>query len=451
VPSDPREMIRSLLDVPGLEDLGEVCKIHGVSLTCHGSTARRIAVAASQNESLKWDIFDCVRFSSDIDLVHSGSSKQTADILRDIYRTVPFAEQLRWELVSREEQAPFENAKLYSSIIPALWIALGTREGWIDPWDGLSDVSAQKFRFMRNGFYSRSPLFQAGNDIELLGVLLYYNILVEMPDFTPEREGLAAAREIVEEATEQATTIRLQESAYLRSKLRYALASLKTEAPERLKPSAPLFRDWGLDSLEPLLESIGGAGELLAILNWEPQYGHLAISSRIGGDLYRLPAVSAEPWEGGGTALESFIKATRGLSRKKTTQLDSGQKLMLGSQSIECSPGVAPSAQESEFVHMCVRVETPIKMPPKDLSSICVVSGFDHPSVALSVPTTCSIPTQNNEGYLAIRCNLGRALSSDADAPGRKIQLFVVQLMEHEVGARLERISPPPVVPRVPR
>jgi hypothetical protein len=229
------------------------------------------------------------------------------------------------------------------------------------------------------------------------------------------------------------------------------VTSLKTAAPERLKPSAPLFREWGLSLLGPLLENVGGATELLAILNWEPQHGHLSVSNRIGGDLYRLPAVSDEAWDDGGEAVESFTETMKELSPNREIHLDSGQKLFLGSQQIECRPGVAPSAQDSEFAHLCVRVEKPIDVAPQDLSSICVVGMPGGPAVALSVPTACSIPALKDEWYLAIRCNLGRALSSRADAPGRKIQLFVTQLMEQKAGARLEPIPPSSSVARAAR
>jgi hypothetical protein len=117
--SDPEDLVRSLslFDVPGLEGLEEVCKTHGVSLSCLGGTALRIAATGWKTESLDgWDIFDCVPFSSDVDLVHSGSAEQRAAILQTIYRTVPFAEQLRWEIVSREERTPFVEAIIVGNL-----------------------------------------------------------------------------------------------------------------------------------------------------------------------------------------------------------------------------------------------------------------------------------------------------------------------------------------------
>jgi len=442
LPSDPREVVSSLLEVPGLEGLEEVCQTHGVSLSCHGGTACRIAAAASEKETLDgWDIFDCVPFSSDIDLVHSGSSDQTSAILLSLHRAVPFAEQLRWEIRSREEHAPFEEAKLYSAIIPSLCIELSTVAGWVDPWDGLTDISKRTFRFIRNGFYRRSPLYNAGMDVELMSSLLYYKSLLSMPESSPDSAGLVAARQIVEEAIGPDTTIKLQESAYLRSRLRYALTSIKAAAPERLKPSAPLFSDWGLSLIGTLLDKLGGATELRKILDWDG-HGHLSVSSRIGGDIYRLPAVSMQPWESGSAALDSLTKTMKELSPQREIRLESGQSLVLGSRRIGCHPGVAPSAQDNEFIHLCVKAEQPITVMPQDLSAICVVSMSGHPDLALAVPTACSIPAQNDNGYLSVRCNLGRALSTRANKPGRAIQVFVTQLVEREDIDTLQWTSP---------
>lgn len=444
MPSDPTEIVSSLLKVPGLEGLEEVCKRHGVSLSCHGGTARRIAATASEKGTLTgWDIFDCVPFSSDIDLVHTGSSDQTDAILWDIRQTVPFAEQLRWEILSREEHARFEEAKLYSAIIPSLYIEL-TTVGWIDPWDGLNDISNRTFRFIRNGFYRRSPLYNAGVDVELMSALHYYKSLLSVPDASPDPGGLAAARQIVEEAIlpNADTTIKLQESAYLRSRLRYALTSIKATAPERLRPSAPLFSDWGFHRIGRLLDRLGGATELREILDWDPHHGHLSVSSRIGGDIYRLPAVSVQRWESGSAALDGFTKTMKELSPTKEVGLESGQSIVLDSGPIKCKPGVAPSAQDNEFIHLCVRAEQMIAVVPQDLSAICVVSMSGHPNLALSVPTACSTPAQDDSGYLSLRCNLGRVLSTSANKPGRAIQVFVTQLVEQEDVDMLQWTSP---------
>jgi hypothetical protein len=431
VPCDPKEIVRYLFNVPGLEGLEEVCRAQDISLTCHGGAARRIAALASERETLEgWDIFDCVPFSSDIDLVHSGSPGQTPAVRREVHRAVPFAEQLRWEILSREQYAAFEEGKPYSPIVPSFWIELSSDEGWRDPWNGLDDIATRSFHFQRNGFYARSPLYNAGRDVELISVLLYYKALLDVSGASPESDGLAVARRIIEEAAGTDTTIRLQESAYLRSRLRYALTSIKAAAPEDLKPSAPRFTDWGLSMLEPLLKRLSGAEELLQILNWEPEQGYLSVSSRIGGDIYRLPPVSTDAWTSGSAAADSFARMAKEISPTEEIQLESGQTLVVGSQLMECRPGTAPSAQDSEFVHFSVKTGIPVSARPQGLSAICLVKKPNHPGFAYSAPAACSILTQNDSEHLQVRCNLGRALSTGGDRHGRRIQVFVTRLAE---------------------
>lgn len=184
----------SLFQIPGLEGLVDVCRRNQVTITCHGGAARRIAAmimaADSAVDEPRWSIFDCLAYNSDLDLVHSGQPEATVTILDDIHRLVPFAEHIRWEVRSRAEQDEFDSAKPYAPIIPLCLITLGTHNGWNDPWNGLDDLAEGTARFVRNGFYRRSPRFQRGLDIELLQALLYYKVLVESPEFEAPSESL---------------------------------------------------------------------------------------------------------------------------------------------------------------------------------------------------------------------------------------------------------------------
>jgi hypothetical protein len=82
-----------------------------------------------------------------------------------------------------------------------------------------------------------------------------------------------------------------------------------------LAPNAPLFKTLALDAIDPILDNLGGERELRAILAWEPSQGHLSVTSRLGGDLYRLPPTHDTPWTAGDTAGTELHDALHRVSR----------------------------------------------------------------------------------------------------------------------------------------
>lgn len=434
-PDEIRNAVKTLLDVRGLEGLRDVCAKHRVSLVCHGGTPRRIAIAVLESEvdEESWSIFDCVPFSSDIDLVHSGTPAQTPAIYHDIHACVPFAEQFRWELRSSDEQEVFDRAKTYAPIVPACLIELSTHEGWIDPWNGLDDLATGTLRLIRNHYYQKSPRFLAGDDVEMLGVLLYYKAILERPLSEPDNDGIKDAGQILKETVRHIPSVtRLQENAYLRSRLRYLLTSVKALGGVDLVPESQQFRKWGLHHIGDVIVGLGGEDELRAILEWGPDAGHLTVSNRLGGDRYRLPAIERNEWTSGDFASAAMSKVTLAGHVTRAITLADDQTLLLGSPLMQCAPGVSPSSARSEFVHFTVRAEAPIEADSSDLAVLCTIGLNPNTAALVAVPTMCTPMAGGDGRSIAVRCNLGNALNTRDSEEGRTLQVFITQLQHRE-------------------
>jgi hypothetical protein len=221
----------TLLDIPGLSGLGRACRNFGVQFTAYGGIVRRYLTAVIREYDAGISLFELSPFLSDIDLVHTGGSELTPHILRYLQTDIPFAECFRWELKSVDDNQIFWQAAQNNGIIPANLMSLSTNagDGIVDPWNGRWDIEDGAYRYIRNGFYSRSPLFQEGRDLEFFSALLYLRLLLEENVTEEEFEsqpGWSDAAEVFNDAGTQDTIARLQESAYLRSRLRYILKSV---------------------------------------------------------------------------------------------------------------------------------------------------------------------------------------------------------------------------------
>jgi hypothetical protein len=433
----------SLVQIPGLEGLLDVCRRHQVTMTCHGGAARRIAatimasaIDVAAADEPRWSIFDCLAYNSDLDLWHSGEPDATRAILNGIYDAVPFAEHIRWELRSQAEQEEFDAAKTYAPIIPLCLISLGTHGGWSDPWNGLDDLAEGTARFIRNGFYRESPRFKRGVDIELLQTLLYYKVLVEIPQVEAPPESLDAARQVIVETRDDfPSLIRLQDSSYLRLRLRYFLSAIKGLGGAALAPEQDLFNTLSLDELEPILKGLGGESELRDLLFWSPrQEGHLAVTSHLGGDIYRLAPTHGDSWRTGDSALRALQQRISSLKVEAEGRafLADDQQIVMASPALACAPGIAPSTQDNEFLHFAVHMPTPTaRADSTDLGVVCIVRDARERTVAVGVPTVC-LPSARDADTLTIRCNVGRILNTHPAEEGRNVQVFLSESRTRE-------------------
>ena len=212
----------SLLKVSGLEPLQEVCRQFGIDFVAHGSAVRRLL------EHPRHSIFDLAPFLSDVDLIHTGSSAQTAAIESAVRKEVPFAECLRLQVRSREAATGFEIAAAHSGIIPAATPRLSTNEGLLDSWDGLRDIRSKEFRYIKNGFFHSSPLRKTGDDLDVMSVLLYLRILFES-DGTPAESAIEDCRRVLAETLSSSECLKaIGKNDGLAARLAYSLYSLRT-------------------------------------------------------------------------------------------------------------------------------------------------------------------------------------------------------------------------------
>src|SRR6185295_6047801 len=94
--------IRSLWDIPGLENIRKVCSTHGVHFTAFGGLVRHavLELIAPAHSGEQWDLFDIVPFASDIDLIHTAPADQTQMLHQAIVYDIPFGDHFRWQLRS---------------------------------------------------------------------------------------------------------------------------------------------------------------------------------------------------------------------------------------------------------------------------------------------------------------------------------------------------------------
>lgn len=374
-------MPHSLFDIPGLEGLGRACRRFNVQFTAFGGLIRRYLVWDEKNDETTVDLFDLTPFLSDIDLVHTGGPELTPHIYRFLQTDIPFAECFRWELRSVEENAPFFQAMQSNGIIPVNLMSLATNAGLDDPWHGLRDIQNKKYRYIRNGFYPQSPLAREGRDLEFFSVLLYFRTLFEMgvsaADFRSQ-PGWEDAREVINDPRIIDIWIALQESAYLRSRLRYLLKSLNVaSAAQSELEEVYLFS--GLGSLLESFDRFCPTGNF-SFEEPVPEGGYrndtklvsdqvLTSSGRIGGDFFRIPH-KVGPWKSGDEAASTLeemlakppIEPTPGSDATDyggDRSLADGQDVLLASPLMMLTFGVAASSwlnqsTADEFLHFAV-------------------------------------------------------------------------------------------------
>ncbi len=380
--------IRSLWDIPGLERVKKVCSTQGVHFTAYGGLVRHLLLKLIEtaNSGDRWDLFDIVPFASDIDLIHTGTPEQTQLLQRALVYEVPFGECFRWQLRSVHDNALYWDSMKVNNVVPASLMTLSTNsnEGIYDRWDAYRDYSSRKFRYIRNGFYSESPLFKAGKDLELFSALLYYRVLFEAglhPDELEGQPGLPDARAVmVDGCRGQDTQTRLEESAYLRARLRYLCAALGASA-------RPGYLDAAKETLalDELLEYLGGYLGIDDILFPEST---LTIAAHLKGDSFRLP-FSTGNWmdaDAAQTRFDEVLKALAGVGQQ--ARLGPGQKVLFASPEHYIELGISSSSHAGsdwlhEFVHFALPLIPDISSQVSPylpdglavLASFCVTSG----------------------------------------------------------------------------
>jgi len=450
--------IRSLADVPGLEKLSVAANSLGVNVTAHGSLLRHLvshcgksSVRAAHGETVivtpadRLELFDITPFTSDIDLIHSGDDTLTARLYEAILNTVPFAECFRWQLISANQDAERVQALRCSAIIPANLMTLSTasRKGIHDPWRGADDIQSSSYRFIRNGFFTGSPLYHSLRDMEVFSTLHYFRILLSNLDSIEamqDQPGFQSARDVVLAATaDQDTALRLQRSDYLRARTLYLSQSLFASA--RSFSVLQVFLDksglkafytflgrqlpgWPLARLTSLASTDGAPGTGIVVSNW------------LGGDHFRCDTRTTFS-----TQVDSVLQTAKSLSDQhsgpfptlplppRSIVLATNHEPLCVSESMAIVAGHAPSAiheggqpplqgnepppRRDEFLHLAISISgTPLsdlitKFRSEDITAILLVSDVASAERAvLPLPTVAQFsPGDVSRQWLYLRMN----------------------------------------------
>jgi hypothetical protein len=462
----------SLAQVPGLERLPEVCEQFRVEITAFGSVVRRLAkhLATPENQEMP-DLFHLAPFLSDIDLYHTGKHEDTDRIREAILGRVPYSECFRWEIFSEAELHAFREDEERLPVIPANKLTLSTRagSGIQDPFDGIEDIQNGKFRLLLNPFYHRSKLRAQHRDCELLHALFFLQLVCEHGGDTlpPQQPGWENCKALID-ASDTATQIALDESAYLRGKLSYRLKALRSVCDSEQRWGEVIEELGRLDSWRfhapywfPDLWSPFETAEGRII--WP-----LVSSCRIGGDVYRLSSHPLDVDASGAEALWGVISSEHlplnALSRHPIPKLEEGQKLIAASPRFRIRTGLAPSARSSEQVHLEFQLRESEaglcdKYKLSDLGVLVALTGEERTegvnskgngkhhshSYVMSLPSVCSVrrferKSENTSiSLMQTRLNFGQVLDVFPDLLRRaglprtvthSLRIFIVG--EHE-------------------
>jgi hypothetical protein len=402
---------------------------------------------------------------SDIDLMHNGRADQTQAVKEAILGSIQFSECFRWQIYSKEELAPFIADEVHLPVIPANKLRLGTRKkmGIQSMWEGQQEVESGEFSLKRTPYYARSDLRGNKLDCELLHALFYLQLLAEScleesgyrSLSSREQPGWQACREILIEARTLDHVIELQDSSYLRTRVRYRLKGLRASC-SNLSVWQTLVESSGLSETINWLDNQDAFGaETMADELRPPSESVLVSSCRLGGDVFRMNHWQDE-WIGGDEAwgiwqrFQQDSPAESILSSHPVPRLPGEITIMAASPLIPCKSGSAPSAGDGE--HICFQVPFEgdtanqlLRVGEQNLSMIGCFADRESTPLCVLPFSSCSWLKgfEDNNGshtLLQSRLNCGRLLESlpkflEKDTgetnANLHVQFFVVTDHEH--------------------
>jgi len=227
------EKIRSLTSIPGLEPLADIAKDLKVRIGAIGSLCRRL-LWAQETDFAAQDVFDLAPFTSDIDIVHTGDDDDSKELLQQIIERVPFAEMLRWQVLSKDRYKSLQSARLVASVVPQdnleLW-----NDGLVDRDGARAELRKKRFSLKRRPNIRASDLFNEGHYLECFSALIYLRNLVQAQPFVQMTDaalarssGVADAGRIFKESVDLGDGKKLADVRYLTTRMIYLLASFAT-------------------------------------------------------------------------------------------------------------------------------------------------------------------------------------------------------------------------------
>jgi hypothetical protein len=169
--SNVRAVFRSLRNIRPFGRLNEVEQYFGTTFRVAGGLPLRIALAATQDpiRASNLDLFDFAPAASIISVVHNLGPEESPPIREALSDVIPNFECFRWNIsCERQLQSSIERVHR-AALVPVLTLQLSSdaEVGWIDPFEGLEDVSLNHFRA-----FLQYPLDHALTDEQRVSVLL---------------------------------------------------------------------------------------------------------------------------------------------------------------------------------------------------------------------------------------------------------------------------------------
>ena len=420
-------------DIEQLSQLGEVAQQFSVKFRLHGGAAFRCVRLASRRGVLEKPInlFDLTPFTADVDLLHSGTEKQTPEILQKILDAIPCADCFRWELRTESSQAAYSNALVVGGVIPARTISLvddGITE-LLDPASGYQDISSSSYRYQLSPFFKTSKLYKIGRDLPVFSALLYLQTLFEGSVDVQKmstQPGWPAARQVFLGHRDFQTASLLQSNAYLRGRFRYLLINAFASAPSA-SDFISVADQVGLSRfVEDVAPSFAPDATLLFDLSkQEPTKSQTVLmsSSRIVGDVFRTPLTNTG-WSNSPDDLKLALATP--------------QRALLASPIIPLNAGVAPSKitssdGEIEFLHFQLPAEVAGHMKEQwkadDLSALVSLRTNDESPWA-TLPLPCVAFRQSGSMRIEFRINGFDYLEGFARTGSASLRIHIVGLTQ---------------------
>ncbi len=163
-----------------LRGLGKVARELGTPLTLIGGTASRAAMRLARRPGGRFDLFDLVPFSSDIDLEYDDGPERGPEVLQAIHERVPFASWFRWSLIDRERAAKAAAQREMSTVVPLRRIRFSTHcPPEISP-EALSDLETGRVSFRRHPRFEAFAHDGQAPDAEIFGLMMALNVEADM-------------------------------------------------------------------------------------------------------------------------------------------------------------------------------------------------------------------------------------------------------------------------------
>jgi hypothetical protein len=345
----------SYTDIVQLRPLKEIGAKFNATFKIHGGVAFRYALRAetSGHSRPNDDLFELAPFTADVDVLHSGKSKDNERILWAILHSVPNADCFRWEVRSEESEKVFERAAEEGNSVPARRIRL-TASGYQDPADGLSDIRKTRYRYIRKPSFRDTSLARQGSDLEVFSALLYLQTLFEagLNATQIQQSDLVSVSILFNETMNEGQIVEsVARNTYLQRRLIYLLINCLAAATAEQRAAVDAFcrletfLRWVADRL-PIPDA------LQVYIRSGPEAGLVLCSSAwIESDQTRLPLATG-PW------IRDSAQETFETCAKNQGTLAADQLVLLASPDMAVSQGGSISSRSpggpSEFIHFVI-------------------------------------------------------------------------------------------------